>query len=112
MFVCILGLSLSAFMIALVLGHTYLMAYKNGMISRIAMTGVIYQKILSLSQMAMSQLSVGRIINMASNDVQRLDLVSTSSLFYFLIFQLLLGSLCRPLCLFIQSGSPLFIWLL
>ena len=65
-----------AFIIAFVAAHTYLVASKNGMISRIVMTGAIYQKVLSLSQVTVGQLSIGHIVNLASNDVQRLDLVS------------------------------------
>ena len=60
---------------ALFNGHGFLMAYKNGMVSRIVMTGAIYQKVLSLSQVTVGQLSIGHIVNLASNDVQRLDLV-------------------------------------
>ena len=59
----------------LVHGHTFLIAYKIGMMSRIIMTGAIYQKILSLSQVIVGQISIGHIVNLASNDVQRFDLV-------------------------------------
>ncbi len=79
------GLSGTAFIIALVLGHTYLVAYKNGMISRIAVTGAIYQKILSLNLETVGKLSSGHIINLASNDVQRLDLVSIIDIYCFML---------------------------
>ena len=39
------------------------------------MTGAVYQKVLSLSQVLVGQLSIGHIVNLASNDVQRFDLV-------------------------------------
>ncbi len=71
-----LGLSVFSMSIVLIHGHNFLLANKNGMISRIVMTSAIYQKILSLSQVTVGQVSIGHIVNLASNDVQRLDLVS------------------------------------
>ena len=42
------------------------------------MTGAIYQKVLSLSQVTVGRISIGHIVNLASNDVQRFDLVRMS----------------------------------
>ena len=83
------------FVIVIVHGHAFLAGYKIGMLSRITLTAAIYQKvmnyklnsnmdqsmgfdsqILSLSQVTIGKLSIGHIVNLASNDVQRFDLVS------------------------------------
>ena len=62
------------------------------MMARIVMTGAIYQKVciymvsardgvynllqvLKLSQVTVGKVSIGYIVNLASNDVQRMDLV-------------------------------------
>ena len=39
---------------------------------------VFYAQILKLSQVTIGKLSVGHIVNLASNDVQRFDLVRQS----------------------------------
>ena len=69
------GIVLAAVAIMLFHGHTFLMAYKIGMISRIIMTGAVYQKVLWLNQVVVGRISIGHIVNLASNDVQRFDLV-------------------------------------
>jgi ATP-binding cassette subfamily C (CFTR/MRP) protein 4 len=79
-FTSFVGISLAALLISLLHGQVFLLAYKIGMISRIIMTGAVYQKVLSLNQVTVGRLSIGRIVNLASNDVQRLDLVCCSSL--------------------------------
>ena len=56
-------------------GHAFLLGYKLGMMTRIIMTGAIYQKVLSMRQVTVGRLSIGHIVNLASNDVQRFDLV-------------------------------------
>ena len=70
-----LGISFLAFAVMLLHGHAFLLANEMGMKARIIMTGAIYQKVLSLSQVIVGQVSVGHIVNLASNDVQRFDLV-------------------------------------
>lgn len=69
------GIVLASFAVMLLHGHTFLIGYKIGMISRIIMTGAVYQKVLSLNQVMVGQISIGHIVNLASNDVQRFDLV-------------------------------------
>ena len=59
----------------LVHNHAFLLGTEIGMKARIIATGAAYQKILSLSQVVVGQISVGHIVNLASNDVQRFDLV-------------------------------------
>ena len=49
-----------------------------GMIARIALTGTIYRKIFNLSLETVGETTIGRIINLASSDVQRIDVVSFS----------------------------------
>ena len=56
--------------------HVFLLGYVLAMQSRLSMTSAIYHKVLSLSQATVSRVSSGHIVNLASNDVQRLDLVS------------------------------------
>jgi ATP-binding cassette subfamily C (CFTR/MRP) protein 4 len=45
-----------------------------GMMSRIALTGAIYKKTLELKLKTIGETTIGKIVNLASNDVQRLDL--------------------------------------
>ncbi|XP_064396708.1 ATP-binding cassette sub-family C member 4-like [Halichondria panicea] len=69
-----MGLVACGAVISVVHAHNFLLAYKLGMISRIIMTGVVYQKVTTLSQVSIGKLSIGHIVNLASNDVQRFDL--------------------------------------
>ena len=46
------------------------------MLGRIALTGTIYKKIFTLSLETIGETTIGRIINLASNDVQRIEAVS------------------------------------
>ena len=70
-----IGISLLSLVVLLLYGHGFLLGSKIGMMVRIIMTGAIYQKVLSMSQATVGRLSIGHIINLASNDVQRFDLV-------------------------------------
>ncbi len=70
-----LGIALMSLIGAFLDAHALLLADKLGMMSRILLTGAIYQKVLSLSQVTVGRVTIGRIVNLASNDVQRLDLV-------------------------------------
>ena len=67
---------LLALILSVTISNAYLIAYKIGMHSRITLSAAIYQKILSLSQVTIGRLSVGHVVNLASNDVHRLDMVS------------------------------------
>ena len=88
--------------------HAFLLGQKAGMIIRIIATAAIYRKvqyilvccgtasnssiqlplsitqILRLSQVTLNDVSIGRVVNLASNDVQRFDLVMVVSVNYFL----------------------------
>ncbi|XP_064396710.1 ATP-binding cassette sub-family C member 4-like isoform X2 [Halichondria panicea] len=68
------GLVLCALLVIFIHAHNYLLGYKLGMISRTLMTAVIYQKVTTLSQVSIGKLSVGHIVNLASNDVQKFEL--------------------------------------
>ena len=46
------------------------------MLARIVSTGALYKKTLELNLKTIGELSIGKIVNLASNDVQRLDRVS------------------------------------
>ena len=46
------------------------------MLARIVTTGALYKKTLELNLKTIGELSIGKIVNLASNDVQRLDIVS------------------------------------
>ena len=47
--------------------------------TRITLSAAIYQKILTLNQVTIGRLTIGHVVNLASNDVHRLDMVSYSS---------------------------------
>ena len=49
---------------------------KNGMMMRVSCSGLIYKKALTLSNAAMMQTTTGQIVNLLSNDVQRLDFLA------------------------------------
>ena len=53
-----------------------LLYYHLGMLARIVTTGALYKKTLELNLKTIGELSIGKIVNLASNDVQRLDIVS------------------------------------
>ena len=53
------------------------------MLARIIATGALYKKTLELNLTTIGELSIGKIVNLASNDVQRLDIVSGSVCFMY-----------------------------
>ena len=73
-------------------------------------TLILYTQLLSLSQVTIGKLSAGHVINLASNDVHRFDLVSVNS-----IAQLLYIIMCSAyyiaksfficIVLYLHSGS-------
>ncbi|XP_065916533.1 ATP-binding cassette sub-family C member 4-like isoform X2 [Dysidea avara] len=67
------GLMLVMLCFAVQYTWVYYWSDKIGMTSRIIMTGAIYRKVLCLSHSTIGQLSIGHIVNLASNDVQRFN---------------------------------------
>ena len=53
----------------------YISCVLSGMIGRIAVTGAIFKKVLELNLTTIGQVSIGKIVNLAGYDVQRLDKV-------------------------------------
>ncbi|XP_065882473.1 ATP-binding cassette sub-family C member 4-like isoform X2 [Dysidea avara] len=68
------GMSLLGFSLTMIHAWSLYLACLTGMKNRILLTAVIYDKMLRLSYSTIGQLSIGHIINLASNDVQRFDL--------------------------------------
>lgn len=73
---CSIGISVLAVIIVFTHAQAFLLAYTNAMLSNIIMVAAVYRKVLSLSQTTVSQVTVGHVVNLASNDVERLNLVS------------------------------------
>ena len=46
------------------------------MLGRIALTGAMYRKLFDLSQETISKVTIGKLVNLMSYDVQRVDVVS------------------------------------
>ncbi|XP_065902366.1 ATP-binding cassette subfamily C member 4-like [Dysidea avara] len=67
------GVTAITFVIAVLHAWVFYLASATGMRNRILLTAVIYEKILYLSHSTIGQLSIGHIVNLASNDVQRFD---------------------------------------
>jgi ATP-binding cassette subfamily C (CFTR/MRP) protein 4 len=76
-----LGIATLALSVAFVHSHGYLQGQDAGMMARIALTGIVYKKIFSLSLGTISEATIGKIITLASYDVQRVEKV-----FYFAPF--------------------------
>eukprot|EP00731_Ephydatia_muelleri_P021706 Em0014g297a len=68
----VMALSLMAFATVLVYTHGSLTAQKTGMMARVMCTAAIYDKV---TQMAINVITTGQVINLASNDVQKLDYI-------------------------------------
>ena len=55
--------------------QVYISSVLSGMTGRIAVTGAIFKKVLELNLTTIGQVSIGKIVNLAGYDVQRLDKV-------------------------------------
>ena len=73
------------------------------MLARIVATGALYKKTLELNLKTIGELTIGKIVNLASNDVQRLDIVSQRLLStqiyarHFMCVRIVFGFLSSPL---------------
>ncbi|XP_065887047.1 ATP-binding cassette sub-family C member 4-like isoform X2 [Dysidea avara] len=52
----------------------FYIGHRIGMMCRIVLTAAIYSKVVKLSQSTISQQSIGRIVNLCSNDVKKFDM--------------------------------------
>ena len=78
------GIVFFALILSVLINQSFLSAYKVGMHTRITLSAAIYQKILTLNQVTIGRLTIGHVVNLASNDVHRLDMVGHSS--YMIIY--------------------------
>jgi ATP-binding cassette subfamily C (CFTR/MRP) protein 4 len=69
-----MGIVLLALLLAVAHGLSFHIAWMLAISTRILMTSVIYQKILTLSQTVIGRITVGHIVNLASNDVHKYEL--------------------------------------
>ncbi|XP_065897567.1 ATP-binding cassette sub-family C member 4-like isoform X2 [Dysidea avara] len=68
------GITVLTFFSVLLGIWVFYVSQMNGMMCRIVMTMSIYSKVLRLSQSTISQQSIGRLVNLCSNDVQKFDM--------------------------------------
>ncbi|XP_019852708.1 PREDICTED: multidrug resistance-associated protein 4-like isoform X2 [Amphimedon queenslandica] len=68
-----MGITLSSLGIMFFHAHHFHQGFLTGFYTKIMFTGLIYKKTLQLSQATVGKLSVGHIVNLASNDVHKFD---------------------------------------
>lgn len=69
-----MGIGLCSIAMTFVHAHTFLMVAEKGMMARVMLTGTVYKKIFELSQETIGEVTLGKILNLMSYDVQRLDI--------------------------------------
>lgn len=63
-------------LVTVIYGHPYILGQMHlGMKMRLALCSLIYRKSLRLSRTALSDTSVGQVVNLLSNDVGRFDMI-------------------------------------
>ncbi|XP_065919562.1 ATP-binding cassette sub-family C member 4-like isoform X2 [Dysidea avara] len=67
------GVILMVISVSIIHARGFYLALNAGMQARIITTGAIYNKVLKLSYSSIGKLSIGKIVNLVSNDVQRFD---------------------------------------
>ncbi|XP_065897571.1 ATP-binding cassette sub-family C member 4-like [Dysidea avara] len=68
------GITALTFISVLLFTWAFYIGQVIGMMCRIVLSMAIYSKVLRLSQSTISQLSVGHVVNLCSNDVQKFDI--------------------------------------
>jgi ATP-binding cassette subfamily C (CFTR/MRP) protein 4 len=68
-----MGITLCTFIVPFLHSHALYEGQNAGMIVRIALTGTIYKKIFGLSMETIGETTIGKIVNLASSDVQRIE---------------------------------------
>ncbi|CAH1403663.1 unnamed protein product [Nezara viridula] len=71
------GLILAPFLMVFLINFCYLEVFHIGMKLRVAVSSLIYRKVLSLSKAELNEISTGYIVNLLANDAARFDYVVT-----------------------------------
>ncbi|XP_071837972.1 ATP-binding cassette sub-family C member 4-like [Apostichopus japonicus] len=73
-YLCALGLSICAVGITILHHPSFFISSRIGMRTRVAVSALVYRKALRLSNSALGKTTVGQLVNILSNDVNRFDL--------------------------------------
>ncbi|EDV27232.1 uncharacterized protein TRIADDRAFT_10225, partial [Trichoplax adhaerens] len=102
------GLSCSAFLITMTEQSYYFGAFRYGMQVRAALSAIIYNKALKISNIALSQTSTGNIINLLANDTQRFN---DSTMYLHFIWAAPLQLICLTAILWVYIGPSCLVGL-